>query len=227
MPVLVSRRSAPRLAPCVAAALLLFAFPLAAQTGTVSGTVSGEAGQPLPDAQVQVVGTRLGTRTGANGRYTLVNVPTGSVKLRAILIGHRPEEATVSVRSGQTITQDFTLKAQALALDAVVVTGAAGAARNRELGNSVAQINLAEVKLPPSNVGQLLQGQGPGLQVMPSSAGAGSGSMIRLRGNVSVAMSNQPLVYVDGVRIRSDGYQRNVPPTGSDLQRQRRGEPTQ
>ena len=41
--------------------------------------------------------------------------------------------------------------------------------------------------------------------------------MIRLRGNVSVAMSNQPLIYVDGVRIRSDGYQRNVPPTGSDL----------
>ena len=41
--------------------------------------------------------------------------------------------------------------------------------------------------------------------------------MIRLRGNVSVAMSNQPLIYVDGVRLRSDGYQRNVPITGSDL----------
>jgi TonB-dependent starch-binding outer membrane protein SusC len=52
---------------------------------------------------------------------------------------------------------------------------------------------------------------------MQSSAMAGSGSMIRLRGNVRVAMSNQPLIYVDGVRLRSDGYQRNVPPSGSDL----------
>ncbi len=41
--------------------------------------------------------------------------------------------------------------------------------------------------------------------------------MIRLRGNVSVAMSNQPLIYVDGIRLRSDGYAKNVPPTGSDL----------
>ncbi|MFN8572165.1 MAG: SusC/RagA family TonB-linked outer membrane protein [Gemmatimonadaceae bacterium] len=217
MPVHVRKLLVRRLTPCVAAVLVLTAARLGAQTGTVSGTVSGEAGQPLPNAQIQIVGTRLGTRTGDNGRYTLVNVPVGAVRLRAMLIGHRPEDASINVRSGQTTTQDFTLRTQALSLDAVVVTGAAGAARNRELGNSVSQINLSEVKLPPSNVGQLLQGQGPGLQVMPSSAGAGSGSMIRLRGNVSVAMSNQPLVYVDGVRIRSDGYARNVPPTGSDL----------
>lgn len=217
MPDYVFRRSAPRLTPLVAAALLFAGPQLGAQTGTVSGTVSGEAGNPLPNAQIQIVGTRLGTRTGENGRYTLVNVPAGQVRLRAMLIGHRPEDATISVQAGQTATQDFTLRTQALSLDAVVVTGTAGAARNRELGNSVSQINLSEVKLPPANVGQLLQGQGPGLQVMPSSAGAGSGSMIRLRGNVSVAMSNQPLVYVDGVRIRSDGYQRNVPFTGSDL----------
>ncbi|MBV6522505.1 MAG: Vitamin B12 transporter BtuB [Gemmatimonadaceae bacterium] len=196
---------------------MLFTGRLEAQTGTVTGTVSGEAGQPLGNAQIQVVGTRLGARTADNGKYTLVNVPTGTVRLRAILIGYRPEDMTLTVRDGQTATQDFTLKTQALSLDAVVVTGTAGAARQRELGNSISQINLSEVSLPPSNVGQLLQGKAAGMQVMPSSAGAGSGSMIRLRGNVSVAMSNQPLLYVDGVRIRSDGYQRNVPPTGSDL----------
>ena len=112
---------------------------------------------------------------------------------------------------------DFVMRAQALALDAIVVTGTASAARNREIGNSVSQIDMAKVQMPSANIGQLLQGRTTGMTVMPSSAMAGSGSMIRLRGNVSVTMSNQPLIYVDGVRIRSDGYQRNVPPTGSDL----------
>jgi TonB-dependent SusC/RagA subfamily outer membrane receptor len=133
------------------------------------------------------------------------------------MIGYRPMEETLTVVGGQTVTKDFTMKAQVLALDAMVITGAAGAARNREIGNSISQIDMTQVQLPPSNVGQLLQGRSTGMTVMPSSGMAGSGSMIRLRGNVSVAMSNQPLIYVDGVRIRSDGYQRNAPPTGSDL----------
>jgi TonB-linked SusC/RagA family outer membrane protein len=179
--------------------------------------VSGEGGEPLVGAQVHLQGTGLGTLTGPNGRYTIVNVPAAQYRLRAQMIGHRPVEDAITVTAGQTVTHDFTLKTQALALDAMVVTGTASAARNREVGNSISQIDVAKVQLPPANVSDLLQGQAAGMTVMPSSGMAGSGSMIRLRGNVSVAMSNQPLIYVDGVRIRSDGYQRNVPPTGSDL----------
>ncbi len=189
----------------------------AQQTGTIRGTITSDINRPLPEVQVQLVGTRIGSRTDENGQYTIVNVPAGPQKIRAQLIGHRPAEATVTVTAGGSVTQDFQLHTQALALDAMVVTGTAGAARQREVGNSIAQIELSKVQLPPANVGQLLQGQAAGMTVMPSSASAGSGSMIRLRGNVSVTMSNQPLIYVDGVRIRSDGYQRNVPPTGSSL----------
>ena len=175
-----------------------------------------EASQPRR-AQVLVVGTGLGTRTGSNGQYTIVNVPAASYRVRVQMIGHRPVDQSVTVTAGSSVTQDFVLKAQALALDAMVVTGTAGAARNREVGNSISQIDMSKVQMPPANVGQLLQGQSAGMTVMPSSAMAGSGSMIRLRGNVSVTMSNQPLIYVDGVRIRSDGYQHNAPPTGSNL----------
>jgi TonB-dependent starch-binding outer membrane protein SusC len=200
------------------AALVLGTGALSAQsTGTVSGRVIGEDGLPLPQTQVLLVGTGLGTRVGDNGQYTIVNVPAGQYRLRAQLIGHRPSEAPITVTAGATVTQDFSLRKQALALDAIVVTGTAGAARQREVGNSIAQIDMSKLKESPATVGDLLQGKAPGLQVMQSSASAGSGSMIRLRGNVSVAMSNQPLIYVDGVRLRSEGYQRNVPPSGSDL----------
>ena len=49
---------------------------------------------------------------------------------------------------------------------------------------------------------------------MQSAGVIGAGSSIRLRGNTSVALSNQPLVYVDGVRVRSDEYPKNVPAAG-------------
>jgi len=210
------RRFAHRIPPTAFALALLAAAPVGAQTGTISGRVTSEAGTPIEGAQVYLIGSAIGTRTATNGRYTILNVPPAQYRVRAQMIGFRPEDKTVTVAAGQTLTLDYTMKQQAIALDALVVTGTAGAARAREVGNSVSQIDLSTVQ-PPSNVGQLLQGRSAGMQVMPSSAAAGSGSMIRLRGNVSVAMSNQPLIYVDGVRIRSDGYQRNVPPTGSAL----------
>ncbi len=188
-----------------------------AQTGTISGTVTGEGGQPISGAQIALVGTGLGTLANASGKYTIVNVPAGQYRIRAQMIGNRPVEDPVTVTGGSTITHDFTLKKQAISLDEVVVTGTAGAARQREVGNAVSQIDVGKIDQPQTNVSQLLQGKAAGMQVMESSAMAGSGSMIRLRGNVSVAMSNQPLIYVDGVRLRSDGYQRNVPVTGSDL----------
>jgi TonB-linked SusC/RagA family outer membrane protein len=202
----------------LAALLLANAATLAAQGGgTITGRVTGEASEPLVGARVQVVGTVLGTLSGEGGRYTIVNVPAAQYRVRAQMIGHRPTDQTVSVTTGQTATLDFVLRTQVLALDALVVTGTAGAARQREVGNSISQIDVSKIQEPPANVSQLLQGRTTGATVMPSSAMAGSGSMIRLRGNVSVAMSNQPLIYVDGVRLRSDGYARNVPPTGSDL----------
>jgi TonB-dependent starch-binding outer membrane protein SusC len=211
------RRLASLLPSTAIAVLLLGPGTAAAQaTGSISGRVTSEAGQPIEGAQVFLVGTTLGTRTAGNGRYTIANVPAAQHRVRAQMIGFRPEDQSVTVAAGQTATLDFSMKQQAISLDALVVTGTAGAARNREVGNSISQIDLQKVQ-PPANVGQLLQGRAAGMNVIPSSAMAGSGSMIRLRGNVSVAMSNQPLIYVDGVRIRSDGYQRNVPPTGSDL----------
>ncbi len=204
---------------CLALALLASAGDLAAQTptATIGGRVTGENGQPIAGAQVRLVGTGLGTLTADNGRYTIVNVPVAQYRIRAQMLGHRPVERPLTLGAGQTATEDFALRKQVLELDALVVTGTAGAARQREVGNAVSQIDMSKVQEPPQNIGQLLQGRAPGMTVMSSSAGAGSGSMIRLRGNVSVAMSNQPLIYVDGVRLRSDGYQRNVPPTGSDL----------
>lgn len=186
---------------------------LAAQTGTVEGTVKVTAtGEPVAGAEVTVVGTNIGTRTGTDGRFALLNVPEGSREIRVLAIGYKLATLRITVTADQATTADVGLAPSVLQLDAVVVTGTAGQARVREVGNSIAQINLAQVKDPPANMDQLLQGRAPGLSVMQTSGMAGEGAQIRLRGAVSVSQSNQPIVYVDGVRVRSEGYRRNRPP---------------
>ena len=200
----------------LAAVLSLAALPAAAQqTGTVTGTVSDAATNAgLQSVQVYLVDTGLGTLTNTSGRYLILNVPAGTYTLRAERLGFGTQEMQITVGAGGSVTQDFAMEQEALGLDELVVTGTAGASRRREIGNTIAQVDLSEVTEPPQSVDALLQGRVSGMTVMSASGNAGSGARIRLRGNVSIAQSNQPLIYVDGVRLRSDAFDKNVPPTG-------------
>ncbi len=205
------------LAGALALALLAFlSAPGAAQnTGTVTGAVTdASTGAAMSAVQVYLVGTGLGALSAGNGRFIILNVPAGTYQVRAERIGYQADDQSVTVAAGQTATADFGMRAQALGLDEIVVTGTAGAKRRREIGNTVAQIDLSEVAEPVQSVDALLQGRVTGATILQSSGMAGGGAMIRLRGNVSVAMSNQPILYVDGVRVRSDGFAKNVPPVG-------------
>ncbi len=195
--------------------LALVAAPALAQTGTVEGRVTvASTGQPIANAQVTIIGTAIGTRTDQNGQFALLNVPTGSQQLRVAAIGYKLGLLQLNVQTGTITTQTLTLSRSVLRLDEVVVTGTAGEARKRAVGNSISQIDLTNVADPPASMDQLLQGRAAGVQVMQSNAASGAGAQIRLRGAVSVSQSNQPLIYIDGVRVRSEGYRRNRPPVG-------------
>ena len=212
----VNSRALWRAAAVIAVALPLVAQPAATQqTGTVAGAVTdGASSAGIASAQVYLVDTGLGTLTNAGGRYVILNVPVGSHTLRVERLGFATSEVQITVTAGSTVAQDLIMQTEALGLDEIVVTGTAGAARRREIGNTIAQINVADVIAATPNVDALLQARIPGMTVMQSSGMAGGGAKIRLRGNVSVSMSNQPLIYVDGVRIRGDAFHKNVPPTG-------------
>ena len=193
--------------------LSVVARPLSAQTGSVQGTVTAAAtSEPVVGAEVTIAGTNIGVRTGPDGRFTLGNVAAGLRELRILAIGYRLATLRLTITADQVTQTNVQLTPSVLQLDAVVVTGTAGLARVREVGNSIAQVNLSQVKDPPANMDQLLQARAPGLSVMQTSGMAGEGAQIRLRGAVSVSQSNQPIVYVDGIRVRSEGYRRNRPP---------------
>ncbi|MFH1763775.1 MAG: TonB-dependent receptor [Gemmatimonadota bacterium] len=177
---------------------------MAQQTGTVTGEVTNSAtGRGIPSAQISLVGTDLGGLSQANGRFLLLNIPVGTYTVRAEIIGYQAQELQVTVGAGAAATANFTLSVQAISMDELVVTGTAGASRRREIGNSVATVNireLSEVKAA-NNVTDLLQGQVAGLQQFTTEGAPGAGTRILLRGNNSLTQGNSPLIYVDGVRL--------------------------
>lgn len=198
---------------CAAAPPLLSAQD---RTGTLRGAVtSGSANAPVPGAQVFIVGTRLGAVTGSDGRYTITGIATGPQTVRVRTIGFQPSERSVTIAAGATLTVDFALTSAPISLDEVVVTGTAGSARKREVGNSIGQLKVADVPEVPTNVSQMLSGRLAGVSISGGTGNSGAGSSIRLRGTTSVALTNQPLIYVDGVRTRSDEYPRNGIFTGT------------
>ena len=173
-----------------------------AQANTISGTVVGSGNNPIPAAQVSVAGTTLGATTDASGRFRISGVSGESVTLEVRRIGFRPARQTVRV--GLTDVR-ISLSEQSVALDEVVITGTAGGQARRELGNAVTSINAGQVNEAGTvnSVAQMLNARAPGVFINPSSGNVGTGSRIRIRGAASLSLSNEPLVYVDGVRINS------------------------
>jgi TonB-dependent SusC/RagA subfamily outer membrane receptor len=185
------------------------------QSGSIEGTVTdAEREQPLPGVNVVIGDLNIGASTDANGLYTIQDVPAGTHKVVAQFVGFQSQTQEVKVAAGQTVTVDFTLTAETVGLDEIVVTGAAGQAQRREVGNTVSSISVGQLEENPASVEDILSGSLPGVTLSVGEGMAGSGSQIRLRGNTSVSQSNAPLVYVDGLRIRSGGYPKNVPPVG-------------
>ena len=192
---------------------LTFAMPwaipeAAAQaTGTVTGVVTNAIStEAIAGAQISIPGTGVGTLANNVGRFVLLNVPAGIQAIRAEFIGFATLTQEVTVPAGGSVVLNFALRNEAISLEGVVVTGTAGSARRREIGNSVAQINSAQIEAAPiTDAADILMGRATGVTVMMNSGQVGVGSTVRLRGNNSVSQGNNPLIYVDGIRVREGG----------------------
>ena len=187
----------------VIAAGLALATPALAQTSTIAGTVFDAENNPIAAAQVSITGTRYATVTDNSGRYRLggLSDPVGTaVTVTARRIGYR--SASVAAHIGDEHV-DFLLQVQAVNLNEVVVTGTPGGTEKRSLGVDVAQIDASTLveAAPIHDVQQLLNGRTPGVTLLQNSGVIGAGSTVRIRGVSSLSLTNQPLIYVDGVRI--------------------------
>ena len=176
------------------------------QVGTIAGRIVDKGTrQPLGAVQVTLGTTTRGALTQPDGTFRIDNVPVGEVEVRARYIGYGVVARTVTVRAGETVTADLELVSSAVTLDALVVTASGETQAARSMANSVGNVDVAgkAQEQPNSSMAQALTGADPGLSVMQSSGTTGTGSRLRIRGSNSVSLSNEPVIYLDGIRVES------------------------
>jgi TonB-linked SusC/RagA family outer membrane protein len=196
-----------KLGRMVAALAWLFALPMQATaqgSGTITGRVVDESTQqPLSGAQIFIAGSSRGTLTNQQGRFLIAGVPDGPQTIRAVLIGYAQGEQTVTVQGGQSVTVDFALRPSAVELDAVVVNAVTGQAqRKREIGSNTAAISSDEIEAAPiTKLADVLTGRTAGVSLQGVAGTVGTSQRIRIRGANSLSLSNEPLIYVDGIQF--------------------------
>lgn len=181
--------------------MLLLAFvvlPAAstfAQGKIITGKVSdSKDGSPVLGASVVPKGATTGSSTGTDGTYR-ISVPDNVNVLVFSSVGFATQEVNIA---GKT-SVDVSLVASNYNLNEVIVVGY-GTARKRDLTGSVASVRSRDFnKGIQTSPDQLIQGKVSGVQITNNSGAPGGATTIKIRGNASVRVGNQPLFVVDGI----------------------------
>ena len=126
-------RAGQRVIARFAAVLSLAVIPAAATAQTQDAALTGrvsDAGtsEPISGARVFVPGTVMSATTRLDGTYRLRLSP-GTHELRVTYIGYGLTRDTVQAEAGASITRDFQLNREALALEELAVVGTRAAER--------------------------------------------------------------------------------------------------
>jgi TonB-linked SusC/RagA family outer membrane protein len=186
-------------------AILFFLIPLVTQAQSpVTGRVLDEKGKPVAEASVLIKGAKTGTKTDANGNFTITAKPGDVLVISSVNFGTQQTK----IKDAGTVTINLLTKDGTM--DEVVVTAMDIKKNPRELGYSVSTVKGADIaETQRENFVNSLQGRVAGLSVTPTTGAAGSSSGIVLRGFNSMSGTNQPLFVVDGVILDNTSFNSN------------------
>ena len=180
------------------AMLLVFSTLAIAQTKTVTGKVTDEAGNAIPFASISEKGTATGASADASGDFKI------SIQNKGILVvsatGFSSEEVTPS---GDHI--NIFLRGAKNTMQEVIITAGGILQKRREIGTAATQISSQTLNAgKATNVSSGLQGKVAGLMISNSSGGVNPNFRLVLRGQRSLTGNNQALLVLDNVIVPSD-----------------------
>lgn len=159
----------------------------------ISGTVvSAEDGEPVIGASVMIQGTKVGTVTDIDGKFTL-SANRANPMLEITYIGM----VTQKVKGSSNMK--ITLQTDSKTIDEVVVTGMVKVDK-RLFSGSTSKIDASSAKIDGvADISRSLEGKAAGVSVQNVSGTFGTAPKIRVRGATSIYGSSKPLWVVDGV----------------------------
>jgi len=176
--------------------VVLLCIQLTAQQRTITGKVTDDKGNPIPNASVLVKGTTSGTVSQSDGSFTL-KVTKGSFLVISSL-GF--ETSTIALSDNISVK----LKIDPNALSEVVVTGVGVATSKKRLPISVETISGDKLNSTSTqNLAQALSGKIAGAQISSKEGTPGAPVNILLRGINSLRGGTKPMILVDGIEVRA------------------------
>ena len=167
----------------LSAACLLFAHVAQAQVAVRGEITDAATARPLAFAEVRIVETGMSIAAGANGAYTISNLPAGNYTISVNSVGYQTTEKTVEVPASGSATLDFALDSSGVT-DEVVVTGyraaAANALQDKRMSPNIKEAITADDagKLPDQNVAEALRR----VTGVTSTVDQGEGRYVTIRG---------------------------------------------
>ncbi len=188
--------------------LILSISAFAGTTGKVAGRVyDAQNGQGLPGVNVMVEGTGLGAATDADGYFVILDVPPGTYKLTATMIGYKSLTVEdVKVLTDLTTTINFPLTSTVVQMKQGVVVKAERPIIQKDVTTSVAIVDAKQMKNMPVNNIQGVVAQQAGVV---SGGGRYTGG-IHIRGG----RGTEVVYMVDGIELKdpiSGAYDTHIP----------------
>src|SRR4051794_19603821 len=164
-----------------------------AQNIDITGRITNETNQPVPQASIVVKGTTKGVSADDKGDFKITAPGNGTLVISSV--GYTDQEVDIKNRTSIAVT----LSNQASTMNEVVVIGY-GNQRKEAVTGSVASISGEKLReVPSANVTDALQGRLPGVEMAQTSTQPGAAMQIRIRGTRSLTASNDPLIVLDGI----------------------------
>ncbi len=183
--------------------MMMTVFQLFAQTKTITGKVTDEAGTDLAGVTVSVRGSSAFAITGTNGNFSL-SVPPTATELEISYVGFATQRIQIQ---GRTSLGTIRLASSASDLEGVVVTGYNRQKRSQYAGTA-SKVDEAQMRnFPVASFDQVLQGRVPGLTVLSGSGQPGAAANVILRGPTSILGGSDPLYIVDGIPVEGSVFQ--------------------
>jgi len=158
----------------------------------IKGKVTTAAGKPLSGVSVTIKSSKKGTSTNENGEFTL------SVSKDDILVFSYVGYDTKEVKVDGLTTIDITLTESTTALNEIAVIGY-GRQSRRNLSSAISTVKSEDLNAGAiTDVGQLLQGKVPGLNITASGDPNASAAVV-LRGASTLNSFQTPYYVIDGI----------------------------
>ena len=177
-----------------------------AQERTVSGVVSDNAGMPLPGVSVLVKGTKSGTQTDFDGKYS-IKASSNQILIFSF-IGMKTQEVMASSSKVNIKLVDETNQ-----LETVLVIGY-GTTIKRKSTDAVSNVTSKDIEhIPVVNVQNALVGKLAGVQITQTNGKVEGGLNVRVRGAASISAGKEPLYVLDGIPLVTTNESNNGAPT--------------